>query len=238
MSANPELDLFVVRVAEEVATRLTSQALIESWTRIGEQRHLQPVTAAVARELAQQTTPAIVVGTAYPLRADEWPLLGPGDLALTVDEDGAPAIVELKAGSDRNALGPCSWDALKLAFLLQRGLITAGYLLATAPLEIWSGEARGWELFETTEVETLELHETFKDWFRYWERQGYPAGTTVPARFRTERLTRVQFPLSLTKWELRAAAVKVTDGEQLAWALEPAAPHTEASLHDDVTDER
>jgi hypothetical protein len=124
-----------------------------------------------------------------------------------------------------------------LAFLLQRGLITAGYLLAAAPLEIWSGEARGCELFETTEVETIELHETFKDWFRYWERQGYPAGTTVPARFRTERLTRVQFPLSLTKWELRAAAVEVTDGEQLAWALE-AAPRTEASLHDDVTDER
>ena len=48
----------------------------------------------------------------------------------------------------------------------------------------------------------------------------------------------MQFPLSLTKWELRAAAVEVTDGEQLAWALEPAAPHTEASLHDDVTDER
>jgi hypothetical protein len=119
-----------------------------------------------------------------------------------------------------------------------RGLITAGYLLATAPVEIWSGEARGCELFETTEVETLELHETFKDWFRYWERQGYPAGTTVPARFRTERLTRVQFPLSLTKWELRAAAVEVTDGEQLAWALEPAAPHIEASVHDDVTDER
>ena len=238
MSANPELDLFVVRVAEEVAARLTSQALIESWTRIGEQRQLQPVTAAVARELAQQTRPAIVVATAYPLHADEWPLLGPGDLALTVDEDGAPAIVELKAGSDRNALGPCSWDALKLAFLLQRGLITVGYLLATAPLEIWSGEARGCELFETAEVETLELRETFKDWFRYWERQGYPAGSTVPARFRTERLTRVQFPLSLTKWELRAAAVEVTDGEQLAWALEQAAPHTEASLHDDVTDER
>jgi hypothetical protein len=234
--ANPELDLFVVRVAEEVAARLTSQALIESWTRIGEQRHLQPVTAAVARELAQQTTPAIVVGTAYPLRADEWPLLGPGDLALTVNENGAPAIVELKAGSDRNALGPCSWDALKLAFLLQRGLITAGYLLAVAPLEIWSGKARGYELFETSEVETLELHETFKDWFRYWERQGYPAGTTVPARFRTLRLTYVQFPLSLTKWELRAAAVKVTDGEQLAWALEQAAPPTEASLHD-ATDE-
>lgn len=75
MRANPELDLFVVRVAEEV-------------------------------------------GTAYPLRADERPLLGPGDLALTVDEDGAPAIVELKAGSDHNALGPCSWDALKLAFTL------------------------------------------------------------------------------------------------------------------------
>jgi hypothetical protein len=80
--ANPELDLFVVRVAEEVAARLTSQALIESWTRIGEQRHLQPVTAAVARDLAQQTTPAIVVGTAFPLRSDEWPRLGPGDLAL------------------------------------------------------------------------------------------------------------------------------------------------------------
>jgi hypothetical protein len=71
VSANPELDLFVVRVAEEVAARLTSQALIESWTRIGEPRQLQPVTVAVARELAQQTTPAIVVATAYPLRADE-----------------------------------------------------------------------------------------------------------------------------------------------------------------------
>jgi hypothetical protein len=66
------------------------------------------------------------------------------------------------------------------------------------------GEARPCELFETSEVETLELHETFNDWLRYWERQGYPAGTTVPARFRTQRLTCEKFPLSSTKWELRA----------------------------------
>jgi hypothetical protein len=33
----------------------------------------------------------------------------------------------------------------------------------------------------------------------------------------------------------RGRSVEVTDGEQLSWALEPAAPHIEASLHDDVT---
>ena len=102
--------------------------------------------------------------------------------SLQVDDE-AGAIVELKAGSDRNALGPCSWDALKLSFLLQRGLITAGYLLATAPLEIWSGEARGCELFETTEVETLELHETFQGLVPISGAPGLPGWLDCPCPF-------------------------------------------------------
>jgi hypothetical protein len=52
---------------------------------------MQPVTPAFAREFAQQTTPAIDVRTAYPLRADEWPLLGPAAGA------GAAAAIAINA---------------------------------------------------------------------------------------------------------------------------------------------
>jgi hypothetical protein len=91
------------------------------------------------------------------------------DIAFLLGGD-MPIAIELKCGSGRDALGPCAWDALKLALGLQSGAVSAGYMLAATTAADWESRHRGCELFGTSAVETLELRERYLDWWRHWER--------------------------------------------------------------------
>ncbi|CAN5215662.1 hypothetical protein BH09ACT13_BH09ACT13_06840 [soil metagenome] len=69
--------------------------------------------------------------------------------------NGKPVFIERKCETGRNALGRCSWDAVKLAFALQTGEASAAYLLAATTVTDWEMGIRGAELLETAFVDTM-----------------------------------------------------------------------------------
>jgi len=149
-----------------------------------------------------------------------WPRVGGVDLALFLAGE-KPVAVELKCGSGRNALGPCAWDALKLALALQIGEVSAAYLVAGTSAGDWAQGFRGAELFEAAAVDTLQLRERFSDWWRQWERLGDPTPLKVPRRFKTRAVCRALFDVDGVPWELRVAALRVDGGDQIAWPSSP-----------------
>ena len=211
-------DAVVTELAEETADRLVRVAADSGLTRINERDHLQPTCAEAARRVASRAAVRLSAQTSYRFSSALWPRLGAVDVAF-VPERGAPAFVELKAGSGRNALAACAWDAVKLAFALQLGEAAAVYLLAATPASDWvTPGCRGAEFFASDAFETLALREPYIDWWTSWERDGYPAGSTVPAGFRTRAICGVPLELGAAEWEIRVAAVDVERVEWLDWA--------------------
>ncbi|MCZ7590560.1 MAG: hypothetical protein M5U27_17230 [Gaiella sp.] len=135
-------------------------------------------------------------------------LLGSGEL---------PIAIELKCGVGRDALGPCAWDALKLALGIHSDALSAGYLLAATTVADWESGHRGSELFGTREFEALELRERYLDWWRQWERLGDPLPLEVPRSFTTHAVCRAPFEVEGASWQVRVAAISVTDDKRVAW---------------------
>ena len=139
------------------------------------------------------------------------------DIAL-LRADGPPTALELKCGAGRDALGPCAWDALKLALGIQVGVLSAGYLIAATTAADWASDHRGAELLGTGAFEAPELRERSLDWWRQWERLGDPLPLEVPRRFTTRAVCRASFAVAGAPWELRVAAIAVPDAERVTWA--------------------
>jgi hypothetical protein len=151
-----------------------------------------------------------------PFQSSLWPRLGGVDIAL-LRGDERPIAIELKCGEGRDSLGPCAWDALKLALGLQSRVVAAGYLLAATTAADWESGHRGSELFETAELETLVLRERYLDWWRHWERLGDPLPLKVPSRFATRAICRASFAVAGAGWEVRVAAISASDDARVAW---------------------
>lgn len=132
-----EFDDRLAVLARETAAELERRAAHEGLSRVNERDHLQPACASAARALAAAWTPPAEVSTGFRFRSDLWPRLGGVDVTL-LPVGKKPVAIEFKCGSGRDALGPCAWDALKLAFALQLGEISAGYLLAVTPTSDWA----------------------------------------------------------------------------------------------------
>lgn len=130
--------------------------------------------------------------TEYPARCAAWPKLGGIDIVL--EEPGClPAAIELKAGSEDDALGACAWDTVKLGFLEDRGDIAAGFLLAITKTKLWKHRIRGAELFEHDEHRAETLRGNFAKYFRKYERDKkgpYPVADRVPLPTRRCRWAR------------------------------------------------
>jgi hypothetical protein len=211
------LDHCLTELATETAAELGRCATRDGLNGLNERDHLQPRCASVARRIARRWTPPPRVSTGFRFSSPLWPRIGRVDIALLLP-DTKPVAVELKCGSGRDALGPCAWDALKLAFALQTGEISAGYLLAATPTSDWTRRSRGTELFESAVVDTLLLRERFIDWWRHWERLGDPTPSAVPRQFITRTVCRAPFEVDRVSWETRVAALTVDHGPQIAWA--------------------
>jgi hypothetical protein len=211
------VDELVVELAHETARVIAELAAEKELAWVNERDHLQPTCARVARGSSTVARNGLAVSTSLRFTSSVWPRLGGIDLAFTSNE-GPPVVVELKCGAGNDALAACAWDALKLAYLLQLGNVSAAYLLAATPVADWTFPRRGTEFFTTRAFETMSLLEPYLDWWRAWERDGYPAGTRVPAGFRTSALCRVPFRMAASDWELAVAAVHAEGDEWVEWA--------------------
>ena len=206
---------WLAELASETARELAGRARAGP-RRINERDDLQPCCASVARAIAARWAPPPTVSTSFRFQSPLWPRLGRVDIALVLDGE-MPIAIELKCGGGRDALGPCAWDALKLAVGLQIGAVSAGYMLAATTAADWESRHRGSELFGTSAVETLELRERYLDWWRQWERLGDPLPVEVPRRFTTRAICRAPFAVGGSRWEVRVAAISVSDDERVAW---------------------
>jgi hypothetical protein len=204
-------DLLASQLCEATARTLDETAAERQAATINERDVLHPICLSVARTIGKRE--AMEVSTTVRLESETWPRLGAVDIGFLVSGE-PPLLVELKAGVGRHALVACAWDALKLAFALQIGRASDAYLLAAAPAGDWAS-ARGSEFFSTRAFESEALREDYADGWKTWERDGYPAGSRVPARLATRALSRRRFLVGETPWELRLSAVHVE--QPLAW---------------------
>lgn len=210
------VDSFLSAVAKATARELECAAAAMGLAKINEQRHLQPAAASAARRLAESSEPAPMVSTQYKLSFPEWPRLGGVDLTLQW-EGQLPVLVELKCGAGNDALGPCVWDAAKLAFASQRGTAAAGYLLAGAPTSSWNKPIRGCEFFGSNVWEIKALRSQYADWWKHWEKCGDPQPTQLPLTFSAIEITTVPLLIAETQWELRLTRLATRSDGWLEW---------------------
>jgi hypothetical protein len=208
-------DGWLVELADETARELANRANVGRLSRINERDHLQPSCSAAAL-IALRRIPESTVSTSFRFRSPLWPRLGSVDIAL-LRADELPIALELKCGTGRDALGPCAWDALKLALGIQSRLLSAGYLVAATTAADWERGYRGSDFFETGAFEALELRERYLDWWRQWERLDDPLPVEAPRSFTTQAVCRAPFIVAEVQWELRVAAVTVSTGDRVTW---------------------
>lgn len=224
-------DSWVTQLAARTAEEISARSVRDGLSRVNERDHLQPSCALAARALAETWKPAPVVSTAVPLTCPAWPRVGRFDIAFIVG-DQRPVVVELKCGTGRDAIAACAWDVLKVAFALQAGVISAGYLLAATTSAEWARRTRGSELFDTGSIDARVLREHYVDRWTFWERDGYPAATIVPASLATRAVCQTPVRIGAELWELRVASVEVDTAERIGWEPFLQARTVEASTRD------
>jgi len=213
----------MVDVAPRVAATVEAKAREAGLTTINERDHLRPWSIPVISQVGSLLAPPVQVGGEGPHGLEAvWPRLGKVDVTLT-DTEGT-AFVELKCGGGSNALGPCAWDALKLATALRHGTTCAGFLMAAAPEESWR-TALGSELFTNGARTAVEIRERYRSWWTHWEKdrkpnrpQGFFPPTNVPGAFSTTRTgPEAMFMVGTTRWALRISEVRLGDAPDFRW---------------------
>jgi hypothetical protein len=105
---------WLIELADETARELARRANAGRLARVNERDHLQPSCSSAALIVAKHRLPGSTVSTSFRFQSSLWPRLGMVDIALSRGDE-PPTALELKCGAGRDALGPCAWDALKLA---------------------------------------------------------------------------------------------------------------------------
>lgn len=209
------LDARLAELAEATAREVEAYCAAAGVSTANEQKHLDPCCKATAKALAGTWEPAPVFSTnAF---GDTLGWIGLGNVDIVVVWDETPqTFLELKCGFDKDALGPCAWDVVKLAAGLLNGNAGTGYMLAGAPAAQWEKPILGAELFETHEWRASDIRETYRSWFRFWEKDGHCPGR-VAAAFRTVHIGSFGMEIAATRWELRLARVEPIGIEWLKW---------------------
>jgi hypothetical protein len=198
-----------------VARAVAAQAMRKGSAQVNERDDLQPIARDVLKELAARQPDPVQVQTSFPLAFPDWPRLGNVDIALSAQH--RLVFLELKCGSDRDALGPCAWDVLKCAFALRQGIASYAYLLAATTRALWQFPIRGAKFFTARHAWTVtELRTTYEDWWRKWEREGY-SPLRVPAQGATEFVAEAPVQSGAVEWEIRLTQVWSDDGDWHNW---------------------
>jgi ADP-ribosylglycohydrolase len=221
--SNALIEERVRAVAAKTAAELERHCAESGVATANEQKQLQPCCTRATRQLAAGWEPTPALTSKRFGDTLGWVGLGSVDVVLRWP-DHPPTFIELKCGAAKDTLGPCSWDALKLASGVLAGNACTGYLLAGLPTALWETETLGHELFNTRDWTATELRELFLSWWRYWEKETTPH---VPGRVAESFTTFAvgSFPLEIggSMWELRLARVEPSSRGWLRWrsTLEP-----------------
>lgn len=219
-------DKLLTDVVERTARDLEQLASDRGLKKVNERDHLQPSSAAAARSAVKDYWPTATVSAQWEVAFEAWPRLGNVDITMG-PADQTPVLIELKCGAGTDAAGECVWDATKLAFALQCGSASEAYLLAGAPVADWERPIRGAEFFSAADHDLALLRVLYGDWWRHWENHEDPQPTELPCAFRTDPVHKTQLTVGGTSWELRLAAVSVSDGSRIPWPrlTAPDRPH-------------
>jgi len=162
----------------------------------------------------------------HSIRLEDFPGVGPVDIALE-DDRGAPiALVELKWGPNLHA---CAWDMAKLALCASSDGIP-GLLVAAAREEEWVNP--GHELFDARSWRLDTLLTRFGSWFAYWANDVQCRPKRLPATWRTRDRMTIPFDLEGEPWELRAILIDTHPAPLLKVSYEPVALGAERHFRD------
>jgi ADP-ribosylglycohydrolase len=213
-------------VAVETAAELERHCAELGLATANEQKQLQPCCTRVTKRLVGGWTPTPALTPKTFGNSLGWVGLGPVDVVLRWP-DQSPTFIELKCGATKDTLGPCSWDALKLASGVLAGTAGTGYLLAGLPRALWDAEILGHQLFNTRDWTASELRESFLAWWRHWEKETTPH---IPGRvaesFATVAVGSFPVEIGALMWELRLARVEPSSSGWVQWqsTIRPPAP--------------
>ena len=205
----------LVEALSKTATRLERIAYGHGLSYVNEQSHLDPHFRQALNEVALSSASAYRFSKPK-VATGEWPRLGSVDVGIE-DGDGELTLVELKSGKGKDALGPCAWDAAKLAYLLEAGAAADAFLVAGTTLANWEAPIRGAEFFTNRAHDLADLRVSYADWWRKWERDGYPAAPRMPAWFETEFVAEASFTVPAEPWLLRMSRVGAAGPERIDW---------------------
>jgi|tagenome__1003787_1003787.scaffolds.fasta_scaffold20960996_2 hypothetical protein len=215
-SATSGIEAFLRRTVAPTAGAVAQLARDLGVTKVNEQRHLAPSFRDVLTD-AVEGSPYRTARAGERKLGDRPEWLGVGDVDRLVAGPGGPAWVELKCGSDHEALCACAWDAPKMALAVSVGRAAHAYLLAATTSEQWRRGIRGAEFFGERRIErTVENRERFADWWAHWEKRD-PLPIRLPAVYATELVAHERFEVATTEYELRLTRVEVVGDERYDW---------------------
>lgn len=201
-------DEHLVQLALETAVELERSCSELAIGHATESKHLDPTCKRVAKRLAPTWSPIASVGP-YGF-GDKLGWIGLGNVDVVFRRpDLLPTFLELKCGAKSDSLGPCVWDAVKVAAGVLAGNAEAGYLLAGAPLAQWQKPILGAQLFDSRAWRTSgsEIRGAYSGWWWMWQKGPHIPGR-VAATFHTKKLDSFRFQIAGTPWELRLAKVE------------------------------
>jgi hypothetical protein len=185
-----------------------------SW--LNERDHFKPVVKKVLPDYIPHRAEVTMRETELGVACPPWPALGGVDIAVE-GKGRLPVAIELKAGSDKHALGACGWDTVKLGFLADRETVVAGFLVAITTASLWKQPVRGAELFDYGNHRAEKLRRDFATYFKKYEQDGYPVADCVPTAYETIPVGSASLAVAGEAWEVRAAQVLVTDPTPYRW---------------------
>jgi hypothetical protein len=138
------------------------------------------------------------------VKFEEWPGVGPVDVALLGGDAQPTAFVELKWGSGN--LYNCVWDLAKMGVAVARAHAPGAYLVAGAPGDEWRS-AQGCELFESQTWNVPDLMTGYAKHWSFWKRDVKTHPLSLPATIETQAIATAATNVRGDAWELRCAAV-------------------------------
>jgi ADP-ribosylglycohydrolase len=217
LMSNDWIEERVRDVAAESAAELERHCATAGLVRANERDQLQRCCTRATERLAAGWEPSPELTPKTFGNPIGWVGLGLVDVVLRWP-DLPPTFVELKCGATNDTLGPCSWDALKLASGVLAGNAGTGYMLAGLPATLWKADTPGREFFDTRPWTAHELRESFLSWWRHWEKEKTPhVPGEVAESFATVAVGTFPLEIGATLWELRLARVEPRSVEWLQW---------------------